>query len=117
MALKNFYKLEPADPRHKYFRSHCHRGDLALQIEGVDIREDGDWLAVGMYNPYGVLRNIQYIGPDGKKRFLKGCTTRGLFFRLGNADTAKAGLAEGVATDISATLDLLCRLPGARRIA
>ena len=100
-ALKNFHKLNPADPRHKYFRSHCHRGDLALQIEGLDIRQDGDRLAIGMYNSDGVLRNIQYIGLDGKKRFLKGYSTRGLFFRIGNVGTAKAGLAEGVATGVS----------------
>lgn len=100
-ALKNFLKLKPADPRHKYFRSHCHRGDLALQIDGLDIRQDGDWLAIGMYNSDGILCNIQYIGPDGRKRFLKGCSTRGLYFPIGNAGATKVGLAEGVATGIS----------------
>ena len=100
-ALEGFQDLELADPRHKYFLSHRHRGDLALQIEGLDIRQDGNWLAIGMYNSRGILCNIQYIGPNGKKRFLKGCSTRGLFFRIGQTGTEKVGLAEGVATGVS----------------
>ena len=100
-ALEGFQDLELADPRHKYFLSHRHRGDLALQIEDLGIRQDGNRLAVGMYNSNGNLCGIQYIGPNGKKRFLKGCSTRGLFFRIGQTGTDKVGIAEGVATGVS----------------
>ena len=100
-ALEDFENLERADPRHKYFLSHRHRGDLALQIDDLGIRQDGDRLAVGMYDPNGKLCSIQYIAPNGKKRFLKGYSTRGLFFRIGQTGTEKVGLAEGLATGVS----------------
>ena len=100
-ALKGFQDLKLADPRHKYFLSHRHRDDLALQIDNLGIRQNGDRLAVGMYDSAGKLRSIQYIGPTGKKRFLKGCSTQGLFFRIGQTGTSKVGIAEGLATGVS----------------
>ena len=100
-ALEGFQDLELADPRHKYFLSHRHRDELALQIDDLDIRQDGDRLAVGMCDSAGKLRSIQYIGPNGKKRFLKGCSTQGLFFRIGQTGTNKIGIAEGLATGVS----------------
>lgn len=70
------------------------------QIEPFDFRQLGDRLLVPMFDCEGVIRNLQRIGPDGSKRFLRGGTTDGLFFVMGSitrrGETVCIG--EGVAT-------------------
>lgn len=69
-------------------------------IDPFDFRQAGDRILVPMYDCEGVIRNLQRIGPDGSKRFLRGGVTDGLFFVLGSfterGETACIG--EGVAT-------------------
>ena len=99
-ALKAFENLEPANPGHSYLRSHRHRGEFALRIAS-DVRQDGNALAVGMYDRKGRLRNLLYIFPDGTKRTLAGVSTKGLFHRIGTGNTKREWIAEGLATGTS----------------
>ena len=66
-----------------------------------DVRQDGNALAVGMYDRKGRLRNLLYIFPDGTKRTLAGVSTKGLFHRIGTGNTKRGWIAEGLATGTS----------------
>src|SRR3546814_15405963 len=59
-----------------------------------------DKVLVPMFDGDGHLRNLQRIGPDGSKRFLRGGRTSGLFFIFG--EFTRRGetvyLGEGMAT-------------------
>src|SRR3546814_8903572 len=46
-------------------------------------RQSADKVLVPMFDGDGHLRNLQRIGPDGSKRFLRGGRTSGLFFIFG----------------------------------
>ena len=76
-----------------------------LQRKGVTIpgsRIAGDKLLIPLSDASGELHTLQYIAPDGKKRFLKDGRKQGAWFALGalaNAD--QAYLCEGVATAAS----------------
>src|SRR3546814_9460870 len=63
-------------------------------------RQSADKVLVSMFDGDGHLRNLQRIGPDGSKRFLRGGRTSGLFFIFG--EFTRRGetvyLGEGMAT-------------------
>lgn len=100
-ALGGFGSLSDADPGHKYLRSHSHRGDITLQIDGLNVRQYRDSLVVPMFSVSGRLRNLQYIDSSGTKRFLKGCGTRGLFHPIGAGNAERVWIVEGWATVVS----------------
>lgn len=61
------------------------------------IQED---LLVPLYNVYGEIRNIQFIKPNGEKRFLSGGEKHGNFYVFGGDDTT-CYICEGWATGAS----------------
>lgn len=61
------------------------------------IQED---LLIPLYNVYGEIRNIQFIKPNGEKRFLSGGEKRGNFYVFGGDDTT-CYVCEGWATGAS----------------
>lgn len=61
------------------------------------IQED---LLVPLYNVYGEIRNLQFINPNGEKRFLSGGEKRGNFCVIGGDDTT-CYICEGWATGAS----------------
>jgi len=46
------------------------------------LRESGRDLVVPLYDGYGILRSLQFISPDGQKRFLKGGRKSGCYLGL-----------------------------------
>jgi len=64
-------------------------------------RQTGDRLALPLIQP-GQIVGVQYIGPDGSKRFLKGSTIVGAYYFLGDPTLgARIIIAEGFATAAS----------------
>ena len=88
-AVEMWREAKPADPAHPYL---VKKG---MTPEGL--RQLGNTLLVPMIDGDGDIRNIQRIGPDGTKRFLKGGSTEGLFWLIG-AVQADLCIGEGVAT-------------------
>lgn len=62
---------KPASPDHAYA--------ARKRLETGRLRQLGDQLLIPMYDVEGRLWNLQRIWPDGKKRFLRGGRTEGLF--------------------------------------
>lgn len=61
-----------------------------------------DRLIVPVRNEQGKLVGLQFIGPDGGKKFLTGTCKKGAFFSIGGKDTESPLLiAEGLATALS----------------
>ncbi|MDL2207153.1 DUF3987 domain-containing protein, partial [Desulfovibrio sp. OttesenSCG-928-M16] len=59
-------------------------------------------LQVPVLNEQGKLVGLQFIGPDGGKKFLTGTCKKGAFFSIGGKDTESPLLiAEGLATALS----------------
>jgi len=79
----------PANPDHAYL--------VKKGMEPIGIRQSGDWLLIPMRDATGSLWNLQRIGPDGAKRFLKNGRTTGLYWPIG-AFTGTICIAEGAAT-------------------
>jgi putative DNA primase/helicase len=69
-------------------------------IRGVGLRRLGERLVVPGRDVDGTLHTLQFIGPDGGKRFLTGGRIKGVYCPIGTlAD--RLLIAEGVATAIS----------------
>jgi putative DNA primase/helicase len=84
----------PAAPDHPYL--------VRKGIAVAGLRQTGDRLLIPLRAICGELRSLQFIAPDGTKRFLKGGPKRAAFFTVG--DVPPEGmiyLAEGLATAAS----------------
>lgn len=72
-----------------------------LVRKGIDagrVRLNGDALAIPMITG-GKIQSLQFIGPDGDKRFLTGGRVTGCYFSIGDSTGATAlCIAEGFAT-------------------
>ncbi|MBF0310175.1 MAG: toprim domain-containing protein [Magnetococcales bacterium] len=82
----------PADPRHPYL--------IRKYVQPHGIQQSRGALVVPVCDFEGRIWSLQFITPDGSKRFLSGGRKRGLFYRIG-PDINPAGtllLAEGFAT-------------------
>lgn len=66
-------------------------------VPALGIRQLGDLLVVPMRDT-DTLWNVQTIGPDGTKRFLRGGRKRGLYHAIGGSVAAVLALAEGYST-------------------
>jgi len=68
------------------------------------LRALGPDLVAPLYNSFSLLRSLQFIAPDGQKRFLKGGQKSGCYLTL-NTEATKRGQAllicEGLATGLS----------------
>lgn len=79
----------PVDPAHPYL--------MRKRVSGEGLRQEGNRLLMPMFDPAGVMWNVQAIAPDGSKRFAKGARQRGLFCLIGQPD-AVLMVGEGFAT-------------------
>lgn len=77
-----------------------HAYVAAKQLDPSPLRQAGDKLLVPMVDGAGKLWNLQRIGPEGEKRFLRGGRTDGLFIIIGRftARGETACIGEGYAT-------------------
>ncbi|MGE3777273.1 MAG: hypothetical protein AB7F89_08825, partial [Pirellulaceae bacterium] len=85
------------DPAHQYLRGKA--------IRPIGIRRHRDALVVPMRDVAGRLWSLQFIAPDGRKRFLRDGRTKGLLHAIG-ARTPRIWLCEGYATGASLHQDL-----------
>ncbi|MBI2801864.1 MAG: hypothetical protein HYX63_16575 [Gammaproteobacteria bacterium] len=83
--------LDP-DPSHRYLRGKA--------IRPYGIRQHQDALVVPLKDIAGKLFSLQFIAPDGHKRFLRGGRVKGLFDVIGPR-TPRVWLCEGYATGAS----------------
>lgn len=84
------------------------RGHDYLTAKGVQpfhaLRVSGRDLAVPLYDSCGIMRSLQFIAPDGQKRFLKGGRKSGCFLGLIAGATNRGQtllICEGLATGLS----------------
>lgn len=78
-----------ADIQHPYL--------AAKEIRPFGIRQLQDSLLVPVRDIHGLLHGLQFILPDGKKRFLKGTAVAGCYHAIGKANGTIL-IAEGFAT-------------------
>lgn len=92
-AAKLWNAAGPARPAHLYLSLKCMNAD--------GLRQAGQMLLVPMRDADGRLWNLQRIGSDGGKRFLKGGRVAGLLWQRGDVPDAAGSvlvIGEGVAT-------------------
>lgn len=88
-ALKLWAGAKPATDDHPYLR--------AKGVHAYGLRALRDQLVVPARDVDGRLHTLQFIGPDGSKRFLTGGRIAGCYYAIGRPDDALL-LAEGYAT-------------------
>ncbi|MEE4377679.1 MAG: zincin-like metallopeptidase domain-containing protein [Candidatus Competibacteraceae bacterium] len=82
------------DFRHPYL--------VRKQVPAIGLRQLGDNLLVPIRDPAGTLYALQFINPQGGKRFLKHSAIEGHYHTLGNPNGADTLLlCEGYATGVS----------------
>jgi putative DNA primase/helicase len=94
-AQKKAHRLwqgaKPANPFNPYL--------TRKKIQPHHARQIGTSLIVPLQDARGDLWNLQFIQPDGTKRFLRGGMTKGLFTFIGEIkETGRTYIAEGFAT-------------------
>jgi putative DNA primase/helicase len=77
--------------------TNAHPYLLRKGIPAYGIRQLRDMLVVPGRDAQGVLHTLQFIGPDGAKRFLTAGRVAGCYFAIGRP-SAELLLAEGLAT-------------------
>jgi putative DNA primase/helicase len=84
-----------ANPNHPYLRQKS--------VGAFGIGQLGDALVIPVYGPDGGLQSLQFIDPDGQKRFLRGGAMQTGHFVLGDpgAGLGRIAVAEGYATAAS----------------
>jgi phage/plasmid primase-like uncharacterized protein len=78
-----------ASPVHPYL--------IAKQVKPHGIRQSGDSLVVPVRDTGGILTGIQFISPDGSKKFQPGTAVSGCYLSIGRPNGAVL-IAEGYAT-------------------
>ena len=96
-------RARPAvDARHPYL--------VKKQVPAIGLRQLGDWLVVPVRDGDGALLSLEFLNPEGGKKFLKGGTVEGGHHWLGDPAGARTLLVcEGYAT--GASLHEACGLP------
>ena len=89
-AASLWNKCQPADPTHPYLVRKATQSECIGQL--------GDNLVVPLIDIDGNIWNLQFITPDGTKRFLKGGRVQGLFWVRPGPSNASTCIGEGVAT-------------------
>ena len=107
-------------------RAECRRTSAALWQQGQDvdakhpyllnkgvkphgIKQKGDALMIPVRGCDGILRGLQFIGPDGAKRFKTGTEVTGGYHAFGKPQRNTILICEGLAT--GATLHEVTGLP------
>lgn len=69
-------------------------------VKAHGIYQSGDWLLIPIHDQYGSVQSIQYIMPDGTKRFKSGALLKGGRYWLGGlvVNGKTVFIAEGYAT-------------------
>jgi putative DNA primase/helicase len=78
----------------------AHNGHPYLQRKGIDaigVRQLREALLVPARDEHGALHTLQFIGPDGAKRFLSGGRIAGCYFAIGRPQRTIV-VCEGFAT-------------------
>lgn len=88
-AAKLWLTARPAADDHPYLRT---KG-----VHAFGLRQLRDMLVVPCRDVHGTLHTLQFIGPDGTKRFLTGGRIEGCYFSIGRPCTTLY-LAEGYAS-------------------
>ncbi len=89
-AARLWHRARSADPAHAYL---VRKG---VKIHGI--RQMGGTLVIPLTTGDGALVGLQFIGPDGSKRFLSGTAKRGAWFTVGQIHGDVLLIAEGYAT-------------------
>ncbi|PLY01748.1 MAG: hypothetical protein C0622_06605 [Desulfuromonas sp.] len=89
-ARRLWQRAQPAAPDHPYLTRK------QVQVHGV--KQLGQSLAVPVRNSAGELTGLQFIEPDGGKRFLSGTAAGGAFHLIGPEPADALLIAEGYAT-------------------
>lgn len=89
-AVGVWTKCRPADPAHPYL--------VRKAIQPECIGQLGENLVVPLIDIDGNIFSLQFITPDGEKRFLPGGRVQGLFWVRPGPSRAHAFIGEGVAT-------------------
>lgn len=79
--------------------SHQYLTRKNIKPHGAKLSKDGE-LIIPVYDETGALSTLQFIKPDGDKRFLGGGRTGGCFWHIGK-DTDTVLICEGYATGAS----------------
>ena len=78
--------------------SHPYTDRKGIQTHGA--RLQGDRLVLPLRDADGTVHSLQFIGPDGEKRYLSGGRKAGCYFDIGQPDSVLC-VAEGFATGAS----------------
>ncbi len=113
LARQSWHDLKPAPDNHPYLISK------KVKNYGLHFNEDTKALAVPLRDISGQVQSLQWIRPDGQKRFFEGAPTEGAFFAVAldlvdDKYTGAVLLAEGYAT--AAKLYELTGLPSVAAI-
>lgn len=94
-AVKLWSRAAQADPEHSYL--------VRKKIKAHGIRQYDNKLVIPLRDADGKLWTLEFIAPDGTKRFLGGGRKRGCYFGIGHVDPGHGELciAEGFATAAS----------------
>ena len=71
---------------------------LSKKVQPHGLKLSRGKLIVPLYDQNQVLQSLQFIGPDGEKRFLRGGLTKGCYFPIEGALDKILYIAEGFAT-------------------
>lgn len=91
-AARLWQRAGPASDSHPYLQ---RKG-----VSAIGIRQLRDMLLIPARDTAGVLHTLQFIQPDGSKRFLTGGRISGCYFSIGGKGDVLL-LAEGVATGLT----------------
>ena len=90
VARRIWENSEPAAAGHPYL--------VRKGIEPHLARQSRDSLVIPLHDTAGEVQNVQFIRPDGQKRFLKGGRKKGCFCWIGGTPAERWFVAEGFAT-------------------
>jgi putative DNA primase/helicase len=88
-AVRLWHLARPATDSHPYLR--------AKRVHCYGVRQLRDMLVIPVRDAFGVLHSLQFIGPDGAKRFLSGGRLTGCYYGIGRP-AEQLLLGEGYAT-------------------
>jgi len=89
-SAKLWEKAKPADPKHPYL--------VSKGIDAHQIRQIAESLLVPVRGSGGALRGLQFIGPDGSKKFKTGTEITGSYCSIGRPNEKTLLICEGWAT-------------------
>jgi len=96
-AVEIWEQAKPATENHPYL--------VKKKIKPYGIRQSGENLIIPVCDKDGTMQGLQFISPDGGKKFLPGTAVKGCYFLIGEPN-GRVLIAEGYAT--AATLYEAC---------